>query len=798
MRFLTNKMIEKVMIKFSHTEKMIIKKLKTLLFLCPPLGGWGACFIFLLLAACSGTRHLPNGEKLYTGAEIKLESVGKVNLRSIKAAAEQAVRPAPNKSYFGIRPKLWMYNIAGDEPKSKLKKWLKKTGEAPVLLSSVKPAVTAEIIDARLFNMGIFKSFTESQTIEKKRTAKLNYNSHVHKPYIVKYLVYDISDDSLSRLILAEKHNSLIRPGDDYKLDALKTERMRIDAILKNKGYFYFNPDYLLFKADTSNINQDVSFKLTLKDSIPKNALTVYHINNVHINQNYSLNERSSRSAQDTMIVENMVFLGKEARMAVKPKVLVNSIYLHKNDVFSRQNHIITLNRLMSMGNFKLVQVNFAENNDSGSGLLDVNILMTPMPKRTFRAELNLVSKSNNYAGPRMNLSILNRNTFGGAELLNLNLAGSFEAQIGNKNENLYSYSYNPQVELTFPRFYLPFKIKNSSSFYVPKTNILLSYNYLKRVNYFDMRTFRFSFGYKWNESIRKEHELNPIDISYTNVGNKSILFTDLLEANPFLKKSYEEQFIAGGSYSFTYNEQMLTGKKLQSYFHLNSELAGNVFSLTKGIFGGKISSENPSKVVGSIYSQYAKLSLDGRSYLNFKDKNKLAMRIFAGVAQPFGNSSVMPYTKQFFAGGPNSIRAFQINSVGPGTYFQDTGKRGFLQMGGDVKLEANAEYRFNIYSYFKGALFVDAGNVWLLKSNPANTGSPFMISKFMNEMAVGAGIGLRIDVSFFILRFDLAMPLRKPWLEENNRWVNNEINFGSSAWRNDNLVLNVAIGYPF
>jgi outer membrane protein assembly factor BamA len=754
--------------------------------------------ISLLLASCSGTQHLPTGEKLYTGAEIKLESVGKVNSRSIKAAVGQAVRPAPNKSYFGIRPKLWMYNTAGDEPQSKFKKWLKKTGQAPVLLSDVKPAVTAEIIDARLFNMGIFESFTESKTIEKKRTAKVIYTSHVHKPYRVKSLVYDIPDDSLSRLVLAEKDKTLIKPGDDYKLDALKTERMRIDAFVKNKGYFYFNPDYLLFKADTSHVNQDVSFKLTLKDSIPKNALTVYHINNVLINQNYSLNERTPRSTQDTMIVGNMVFFGKEAQMAIKPKVLVNSIYLHKNDVFSRQNHIITLNRLMSMGNFKLVQVNFADTKDSGQGLLDVNILMTPMPKRTFRAELDLVSKSNNYAGPRMNLSILNRNTFGGAELLNLNLAGSFEAQIGNKAENLYSYSYNPQVELTFPRFYVPFKIKNSTSFYVPKTNILLSYNYLKRVNYFDMRTFRFSFGYKWNESIRKEHELNPIDISYTTIGNKSAAFTALLDSIPFLKKSYEEQFIAGGSYSFTYNEQMLTGKKLQSYFHLNAELAGNVFSLTKGIFGDKISSENPSKVVGSIYSQYAKLSLDGRSYFNFKDKNKLALRVFAGVAHPFGNSSVMPYTKQFFAGGPNSIRAFQINSVGPGTFYQDTGKRGFLQMGGDVKLEANAEYRFNIYSYFKGALFVDAGNVWLLKSNPANTGSPFMFSKFMNEMAVGAGLGLRIDVSFFILRFDLAMPLRKPWLEENNRWVTNEINFGSSAWRKDNLVLNVAIGYPF
>jgi outer membrane protein assembly factor BamA len=754
--------------------------------------------LLLLFSACTGTRHLPAGEKLYAGAEIRLETAEKINKRMIKAAAAGAVRPTPNKSYFGFRPKLWMYTAAKDEPKTKLGRWLKKTGEPPVLMSSIKPGVTSEIIDAKLFNIGIFKSYTESKTIEKSHSAKVIYTSHVHKPYLVKDLTYNISDDSIRRLILEEKDQSLVKPGDDYNLEVLKNERMRIDIFLKNRGYFYFNPDYLLFKADTSNINRDVAFTLTLKDSIPKNALTVYRINKVKINQNYSLNERRSQNLQDTVMLQNMVFYGKPERMAIKPEVLARSIYLRNHDIFSRQNHIITLNRLMSMGNYKLVQVNFVENNDFGSGLLDVNILMTPMPKHTFRAEIDVVSKSNNYTGPRMNLNILNRNTFGGAELLNLNLAGSFEAQLAGKGENLYSYSYNPQLELTFPRFMVPFHIKRTNSIYLPKTSLILSYNYLKRVNYFDMKTFRFEYGFKWKENIRKEHELNPIAISYTSVGNKSTLFTDLLEANPFLKKSYEEQFIAGGNYSYTYSEQMLTGKKLQSYFHINTELAGNALSLAKAIGGTKISSADPGKVVGSIYSQFAKLSVEGRSYYNLKNKNKLAMRIFAGVAKPYGNSSTMPYTKQFFAGGPNSIRAFQINSVGPGTFFQDTGKRGFLQLGGDVKLETNVEYRFNIYSYFKGALFVDAGNVWLLKSNPANTGSPFMFSKFMNEMAVGTGFGLRVDVSFFILRFDLAFPLRKPWLDDNRRWVTNQINFTSSAWRKDNLVLNVAIGYPF
>jgi len=752
--------------------------------------------ICLLLAACSGTKHLPPGEKLYTGAQIKFESTEKIKKkRFIKTTAEIALRTKPNQYILGMRPKLWMYMTAGKDPKSKFNKWLKKMGEAPVLIRNVKPEVTSTIIDAKLYNIGIFKSYTEFKIVEKKHTAKILYISHIHKPYTVKELIYSISDDKLNQMILTERKKSFIKAGEDYNLDKLQNERIRIDAVLKNNGYFYFNPDYMLFKADTSEVNHKVTFKLSLKDSIPEKALTVYRINNVFIDQDYSLNDAVTDNTKDTIRYQNNVFLGKESEMKIRLKVILRSVYLRKHEIYSRNNHNITLNRLMSMGNFKFVRMKFSDSDTLAPGFLDVTILMTPMPKYAFRAEIDLVSKSNNYTGPRMNLSFLNRNTFKGAELLNLNLAASFEAQLS--GANLYSYSLNPQVELYFPRFLVPFRIR-TNSMYIPKTRFLFSYNYLKRVNYFEMSTFQFIYGYKWKKDIRQEHELNPVSISYTTVGKKSAEFTALLASNPFLKRSYEEQFIAGGSYSYTYNEQVLADKKIQYFFHLTAEVAGNAFSLVNSITGKKISSDNPSRVVGSIYSQYAKLSIDGRGYYNFKNKNKLAMRVFAGVAKPYGNSSILPYIKQFFSGGPNSIRAFHINSVGPGTFQQNADNKGFLQLGGDVKLELNAEYRFNIYRFFKGALFTDAGNVWLLKSNPANTGSPFSFSGFASEVAVGAGIGLRIDISFFILRFDLATPLRKPWLEKNHRWVTNQINFGNSSWRRENLILNIAIGYPF
>lgn len=759
------------------------------------------CCILLCIfvASCSGTKHLPKGEKLYTGAEIKLDSPDKKikNKKAIKAAAESALRPKPNKSFLGIRPKLWLYTIAGENPKGKIKKWMKKNGEAPVYLSNVKPAATSEFIDAKLFNIGIFKGLTEYKVVEKRKTAKLIYICHIHKQYTIKELQFPQADSDIDKIIRTSGEKTSIRPGEEYNLEALKLERVRIDGILKDNGYFYFNPDYLLFNADTSETDRTVSLKLSLKKEVPEKALKVYRINNVYIEPDYSLSARADSVKHDTTHFENVYFLGKHMR--IRPKVLLRSVYLKKGELYSRKNHNITLNRLMSMGNFKFVRINLIESDTSAADYLDVKILLTSMPKRTFRSEVDLVTKSNNFTGPRLNLTYLNRNTFNGAELLNLNLAGSFETQISGKYRNLYSYSINPQVEIYVPRFVTPFNIRKTNSMYIPKTRFSLGYNYLKRVTYFDMRTFQFIYGFKWKEDLRKEHELNPVNISLTTVRNKSREFEDILSSNPFLKKSYEEQFIAGATYSYTYNEQVLATKKEQYFLLTSAEIAGNAFSLARAIAGEKISPDNEGKLFGTVYSQYAKISADGRGYFNFRDKNKLVLRLYAGLGKPYGNSSTLPYIKQFFSGGPNSIRAFHINSVGPGSFKQTSDNRNaFLEMGGDIKLETNAEYRFNIIKFLKGALFIDAGNIWLTKANPANQVPAFSFRTFYDEVAVGAGVGLRADLSFFVLRFDLATPLRKPWLDEGHRWVANKISFGNPSWRSENLILNVAIGYPF
>jgi outer membrane protein assembly factor BamA len=538
-----------------------------------------------------------------------------------------------------------------------------------------------------------------------------------------------------------------------------------------------------------------VNVRLDLKSETPQNALQSYRINNIRIDIDKMQNRRNDSLHFSWTASADSFYIAPDVGM--KPSVLRSSVLTKKNDIYSLKMHNATLNRLMSLGVYKFARITFHEA-DSAGRLLNMRVMLNPMPQRSIKAELNMVSKSNDFIGPHLDLNYTNRNTFKGAEALKLNLGGSFETQISGKYKNLFSYSLNSKAELSIPGFVVPFRLQNVSTYYVPKTRFAASYNFLSRVGYFDMRSINFVYGYKWKESALKEHELNPVNLNITNVTRQTEEFKSLLEANPYIKKSYEEQFIPGALYSFDYNEQVRANKKNQFHSNITAESAGNLFSLAAIARGKSISPEDPQRLFGLVYSQFIKASADLRNYLNFKN-SVLATRFFSGVGKAYGNTSTLPYIKQFFSGGPNSIRAFPINSLGPGTFTPQFGLGSlFLQQGGDIKLETNIEYRFNIIKSFKGAVFTDAGNTWLMKSNPALMTNAFSFQEFYKEIAVGAGVGLRFDVSFFVLRADVATPLRKPWLPQHQRWVINKLDLSDPSWRSDNLILNIAIGYPF
>jgi outer membrane protein insertion porin family len=364
----------------------------------------------------------------------------------------------------------------------------------------------------------------------------------------------------------------------------------------------------------------------------------------------------------------------------------------------------------------------------------------------------------------------------------------------------LNSWELGAGFQLVTPRFITPVKIRNESSINIPKTKIDIQLRALHRVGYFDMNGVNATYGYIWKESEYIEYEVNPIAVNYSKLRRTTLKFDSVLRSNPYLRRTFQEQFTFGSTASFTFNTLTGLPKRDQYFLNVMLDVSGNLASLAHSTFTGeKSTDERPYELFGSRFSQYSKLSIDFRYYNNFDKNNSLATRIILGAGIPYGNSLVMPYSKQFFSGGANSVRAFLPRSLGPGSYeIPDSISYGYFDQAGDLKLELNAEFRFGIVSLLKGALFVDAGNVWLTRKNEFLPGGEFESNRFIKEIAVGTGFGLRLDLSFFLIRFDLGIPLRKPYLPENERWVIDEINFGSPGWRRDNLVFNIAIGYPF
>jgi len=752
------------------------------------------------LSSCSNTKYLQNGEKLYTGVSVELiaqNPSSPIHKKArIKKLVESAIVPKPNAKLLGLRMKLWFYNIAGTPKGKGLRYFLRnKMGEPPVFLSKVDPGQVLKYIDAKLYNNGFFHGFSEYKIIDTGKKASIHYIAHIHPPYTIAKVVFPTDDDILNNTIRKTADKTLLLSGAQYNLENLNKERSRIDEALKDEGFFYFNPDYLKFFLDTNEHNNTVKLSLAVKPDAPDQARLVYHIENVYVYPDYSLKTDSTAPPKDTLMVDSAYYISGDKNF--HPNSIMRAVFVKKNDVYQRKNHNMTLSRLMGLSVFKYVSVRFY-NPDTLSGYLSGYVLLTPLPRRSFRTELDLLSKSNNFVGPSLSLSYRNRNAFHGAELLSMGLHGSFETQFYGQYKGLFSYEIGPQVDFVIPRFIVPFPLKKITGFFIPQTRITGGYDYLKRVQYFNLYSLKFTYGYKWKETIAKEHELNPVNIIFTQLTNPSQQFQQLMLTNPVLKKSFEEKFIAGLTYSYTYNQQVLPAKRLQFFFKGNAEFAGNALSLLTS--GGKPNPEQPAKIAGSPYAQFARFELDFRTYYSRElKKNKLAGRLYAGLGRAYGNSTVLPYIRQFFSGGANSVRAFRARSLGPGSYYPPDSIRAnfFLEQGGDIKLEANAEYRFYISGLFRGALFADAGNTWLVKDNPQVPGGTFS-SKFISEIAAGTGLGLRIDANFFVLRLDLAFPIRKPWLAPGERWVINNLSFGRADWRRDNLILNIAIGYPF
>ncbi|WP_036679107.1 translocation and assembly module lipoprotein TamL [Daejeonella oryzae] len=756
-------------------------------------------FAILIIASCSNIKYLPKGEKLYIGGDVKIEgdSIKKKETKALRTELKGLLRPKPNTSILGLRPKLFAFNIAGTPKKPKgLRNWLKnKIGEPPVFASYVDLQNNQNILQNRLQNKGYFQAVVTGDTISKNSKVKAEYIAELGPRYLISSVNFPSDSSILEKAISATASKTLLKVNDPYNLDVIKGERDRIDQNLKENGFYYFGPDYLFVRVDSTIGQHKVNLYVTVKPSTPSLARKVYTIDDIYIYPNFTLAQsQADTSKSSAVLFDGYYVIDKDSTF--KPSVFSRSMFFKSGEVYNRKDHNLSLSRLTTLGSFKFVKNRFERNDSQSNPSLDAFYYLTPLPKKSLRAEVLGTTKSNNLTGSELSLSWRNRNAFRGAEQLSIRGYGSFEVQVSGTQRGYNTFRAGTEATLSVPRFLIPFFDVNTSNAFVPRSKFTLGYEILNKRKLYSLNSFRASAGYNWKENIRKEHEVNLLSFNYVQPANITPLYSDSVRNNITLAKTIEKQFIVGSTYSFTYNDQLEVTRKNNIFFNGNVDLAGNILGLLQK---ADYTTGDTATLFGARYSQYAKIDGDLRYYFKTGTNSKIASRLIAGLGYPYGNSSELPFIKQFFIGGSNSIRAFRARSVGPGTYRPDDSSiDNFLpDQSGDLKLEFNTEYRQKLAGIVHGALLLDAGNIWLFNENPNKPGAKFS-KEFLSELAVGTGFGLRFDLSFLVLRTDLAFPLRKPWLPKGDRWVVDQIKFADKQWRRDNLVFNLAIGYPF
>ena len=753
--------------------------------------------IIFMFSACNITKKVPKGDALYTGATLKLKNstAGKKQDKVLQSDLSGLIRPKPNSSILGIRYKLILYNMAGKK-NNFINKFLRKSGEPPVLLSQVNLDRNTQVLSNTLENKGFFHAKASGDTIVKNRKAHANYVANAGVQYKINEVFFPKDSSAVSEAIRRISKESILKKGDPFILDVVKGERTRIDIALKEEGFYYFNPDDLIIFVDSTIGNSMANLYVNFKPGVAARDKQVYTINKVFIYSNYNL----STAARDTLKADTVFYKGYyviDRKKTFKPQVFDEMMMFSPGDLYNRTDHNTSLNRLINLGTFKFVKNRFEEIRDSFK--LNSYYYLTPLPKKSLSAEIGGLSKSNNTTGSDFTLRWRNRNTFRGAELLNVSAYFGTEVQVSGQYSGYNTLRYGGEANLTFPRFLIPIINLNTSSAFVPRTNIQLGYDILQRQKLYTLNSYRAQLGYIWKESARKEHTFNPISINYVQPLNVSKLYADSIADNPILRRTIAKQFVIGSNYNFNYNELANAPKNSSGlYFNGLLDLSGNIAGL---VSGADAKNGKTVKLLGTPFSQYAKLELDTRYYLKAGQNNQWANRIDIGIGIPYGNDTIIPFVKQFFAGGSNSLRGFRSRSVGPGT--SDSGvvvnNRGFLpDITGDIKLEFNTEFRAKLVSIVQGAVFMDVGNVWLYNNSSSyGPGSKFT-KNFLNQLAADVGVGIRLDLSILLLRVDLGIPILKPYLPEGQHNVISQINFGSKDWRRQNMIYNLAIGLPF
>ena len=771
----------------------------------------------LFFVSCSMTKNIPEDDQLFTGLEkiVYNDYEQNDNFITTQEEVEAALATAPNGSLFGSSYHrlpfsfgVSVWNRYADKPGG-FAKWMTKAfGKQPVLMSWVNPSLRSLVATNVLRNHGYFNGKVTYQTITQKnpKTAKIQYTVQPGRLYMldsVGYFGFPAEADSLIHSTLSQ---ALIHRGDPFVVANLDAERSRINTLLRNNGYYFFQPSYASYLADTLMVDGKAQLRFQLANDVPEAAKHKWYIGRININMRKTFMEQPTDSFRGRFFT--IRFAGKKP--PIRPRVLMADMKLRPRQLYSYSDYLESISKINAMGLFSMTEFKFAPRDTTAAcDTLDLTLNCTFDKPWDFYVETVFNARTIGRMGPELRMGITRRNAFRGGEKIDVNLHGSYEwSTSGGSSMNNYEYGADASVE--FPRIIAPFFggnrirrdkqghiIRRRRFYTTPSTLAKLSTDVIYRPSYYKMHVVSGEWTYRWQTSAQSRHEFSPLTVKYQFMNSHTAAFDSIVDKNPYLKVTMQDYFVPQMRYTYTYTSPANLLHPIR--WETTIAESGNVTSLGMMI-GGKSWNEKDKQLFKNPYSQYVKLETDFTKTWTIGALSRLVGHVNAGIIYAYGNSEWLPNSELFYVGGANSIRAFPVRGLGPGRFpgYEDKAIS-YLMQNGDVKFVCNLEYRPQLFGNLYGALFLDAGNVWNLKDRTDNLNKgqnryediKFSLKNFFRDMALGTGIGLRYDLDFLILRLDWGFALHVPYETGKSGF------FNINSFK-DSQTLHFAIGYPF
>lgn len=760
--------------------------------------------ILLMVGGCSVAKYVPEGELFYAGVG-DLEyadkgDAGSANNDMARKELESVLNYKPNNSFLGSAKKRlpvtypFFFNKYYADSNNFFGRWLYKTfGSEPILLSDVNPELRSSVAAQVLKEFGYFHSSVTPEVNIVGRdsvSAKTSYHITMGQPHLLDSINYQLSDipfEDLDKLLYSQK--SFLKKGKPFGVAALESERLRISNYLRGKGYYYFQPNHIVYEADTVIAPGKVQLRVLLAESMLPEAYQPWQVGSI----TYEVKDGYNSPLTDSLMVEGVLFKYNK-KSPVRLSTLLPRVGFEIGELYNQDSQIRTVRSMADLNTFAYTDIAFKRSNnniDSIPNALDV--IITSQLDKPYSSELEGVFrfKSNNQVGPGLNFSVNRKNVFRGGELLTVTLRGSHEWETKRNTKrrswDVNSYELGLTTSLSFPRLLLPL-LKDKPLSYTTSTLVSLNGAFLNRARFYKQGQFGGDLTYRLQPNRMVLHSITPISISYNYLLSKTPSFEQAILDNPILGLSFRNQFVTQANYLFGYEQNDANSKhgfSLQAYV----AEAGNILSL---FYSGKMREHGePHNFLGTPFAQFVKGTLELRYNYRFNNRLQIATRAYAGAIYSYGNMDVAPYTEQYYVGGANSIRGFNVRTLGPGGYnpiVEDP--LSFMDRSGDIRLEANLELRYRIFGALELATFIDAGNVWLLRDDPNRPNGLLSKEYFLNDIALGTGLGVRYDLDFLVLRVDIGLGLHRPTSLPGKYF--NTFDHGFPT------VLHLAVGYPF